>query len=211
MFFHFSKRRSFLGFTLVELIVTLGIFAIITTIVLTRYKDFNGGIVLTNLAYEVAITWRQAQIFGISVKDTGGSGSAQFRSRYGIHLGAPTSDSNSFHLFADTVTINQRYDSGEAFETFVLKNNNVVDDFCVLPTGTPPQVAECSKAGAIDAANITFQRPNPEARIGKCLSTTCLDSGYQSAWMDIKNKNTGTCKRAMITVAGQISVVACTP
>jgi prepilin-type N-terminal cleavage/methylation domain-containing protein len=48
------------GFTLVELMVTVGIFTIISGLLLARYSNFNQGIILTNLAYDIALTIRSA-------------------------------------------------------------------------------------------------------------------------------------------------------
>src|SRR3989338_7579467 len=65
--YHLQPNR---GFTLVELLVTLSLFVVLTTIVLFSQSKFNGSILLTNLAYDVAITVRQAQTYGVNVRET---------------------------------------------------------------------------------------------------------------------------------------------
>src|SRR3989338_6906440 len=71
------------GFTLVELLVTLSLFVVLTTIVLFSQQKFNGSILLTNLAYDVALTIRQAQTFGVNVRENvNASSGEEFKTPY---------------------------------------------------------------------------------------------------------------------------------
>ena len=70
----FRSRKTTTGFSLVELIVVMGIFTIMTSIVIFNYGRFSSNLIVTNLAYESALAVRQAQVYGISVKNTSGDG-----------------------------------------------------------------------------------------------------------------------------------------
>jgi prepilin-type N-terminal cleavage/methylation domain-containing protein len=134
------------GFTLVELMVSVGIFSLITTIAIFSNSRFNSTVVLTNLAYEVALSVRQAQFYGITVKR---SAAGAFDSGYGVHFDAATPD--TYILFEDKVPQNHRYDNGEAVETYTLKKGNGIGKICVD--------SNCANS----SVDITFIRPNPDA------------------------------------------------
>jgi type II secretory pathway pseudopilin PulG len=63
-----ASKSYFAGFTLVELIITIAIFVFMTALVMARYNDYYSGTIFKNLAYDIAITIREAQSYGISVK-----------------------------------------------------------------------------------------------------------------------------------------------
>jgi prepilin-type N-terminal cleavage/methylation domain-containing protein len=54
------------GFSAVELIVVIGIFALMTTISIFDYNGYITKIETTDLAQDIALTVRQAQVYGIS-------------------------------------------------------------------------------------------------------------------------------------------------
>ncbi|OHB24234.1 MAG: hypothetical protein A2542_02515 [Parcubacteria group bacterium RIFOXYD2_FULL_52_8] len=70
MCFHTKKSRlqAASGFTVIELVVTLAIFVVMTTIVLANYPKFNDKIGLEVLAQNIALSIREAQVYGISVR-----------------------------------------------------------------------------------------------------------------------------------------------
>ena len=86
-----NHKIKITGFTIVELIVTTGIFALITSMMLIRDAKFNSTVKLNNLTYEVALAVRQAQIFGTGVKEYG---SGDFNVGYGVHF--DTANNKSF-------------------------------------------------------------------------------------------------------------------
>lgn len=135
------------------MLVVVGIFAIITAIVLVKNSQFSNVVLLRNLAYDVALSIRQAQVFGLSVRATPESG--VFTAGYGVHFDAdaPT----TYALFADTNS-NSRYDSGidEVVETFTIARGNMIDRLC----GVSSSGVETCGAPTLD---VVFLRPDPEA------------------------------------------------
>ena len=101
------------GFTLVELMVVVSIFAIVTSISIYNYSNFNSSLSIQNLADDIALTVRRAQSFAIGVRGYGGS----FNEGYGIHFSSNpnTKDyegsNTSFVLFSDMgINQNKKYD-----------------------------------------------------------------------------------------------------
>jgi prepilin-type N-terminal cleavage/methylation domain-containing protein len=163
------KKQKQQGFTLVELLVTISIFVILTGIVLFNQTKFNSSILLTNLAYDTALTIRQAQSYGINVKEFNSDGNGEFLP-YGVHF---EKDEKSFILFSDID--NADNDTDGFFEgnisscdkadgcvtRYSIKRGNYIKDICAeaVAEGT----FDCSNSK--DELDIVFVRPNPDAQI----------------------------------------------
>src|ERR1700722_20139604 len=92
-----STQKS--GFTLIELLVVITIMTIITSIAVFSNAQFNSSIVLSNLAYEIALSVREAQDYGISVHSSlssspacsaGEGGESCFNNVYGVDFNTNT-------------------------------------------------------------------------------------------------------------------------
>jgi prepilin-type N-terminal cleavage/methylation domain-containing protein len=60
------------GFTLIEFVVIISIFAIMAGVALVNFSGFRSNVGLNNLAHDIALTIRQAQVFGWSTKTQNG-------------------------------------------------------------------------------------------------------------------------------------------
>lgn len=134
------------GFTIIELMVTVGIFAIITSILLVRNSKFDDETLLQAASYEVALSVRQAQNYGINVQGQGGS----FDKPYGIYFETGTM---SYMLFSDTDD-DGYYSEGEELDTFTLGRGFAVSRVCSLSG---------NNCDDISAVSVVFRRPEPEA------------------------------------------------
>lgn len=187
------KNLKFNGFTLVELLVSVAIFVTITTVVLVRHSQFSGTILVENLAYDIALSVRKAQVFGLSIKES----STGFNAGYGVHFDEDSN--NSYIFFVDKPELvtgvgNQKYDgSSEKIETLTLKGGNTISKFCALSGETQ----KCSPS--ITYLDIIFERPNPEAIIKSNNDT------YSSAKITISSPQ-GMQWNIEVTETGQISV-----
>ncbi|MBI3632994.1 MAG: hypothetical protein HY226_01750 [Candidatus Vogelbacteria bacterium] len=85
--------------------VSISIFMVITSITIFNYPKFSNKLSLDLLAEDMALSFRQAQIFGSSVLGArGASGGGKSFSAYGIHLENPENSRTSeydYLLFAD--------------------------------------------------------------------------------------------------------------
>jgi prepilin-type N-terminal cleavage/methylation domain-containing protein len=187
------------GFTIIELIISVSIFAFMTAFLVSKYGTFNQSVLLTNLAYDVALTIRNAQTYGLNVKskptDTEGF-SSNYALAYGVHFdtrNAQPTPNNQMIFFAD-VNGNQKYTSADPFSEvlakYTFKNGAIVSNICA---GT--DALACS---SVDNIDITFLRPNPDAIFPdpavKYVEITLLDPS-------------GATKKVVVRKTGQIAVL----
>ena len=196
------------GFTLIELLVTIVIFVILTGVVLFNQNGFNNTVLINNLAYDIALTIRQAQNYGVDVNE---SQVNTFNAPYGVVFN--TGNNKNFILFADTGT------SGG-----VDTNGNPVPDYkytgsgsCLASDPSDPECIQkynissgsyiksiCTKKNGsactlTNSLTILFQRPNPDALIySDTGSADFADITVASA--------SGVIKDIIITGVGQIYV-----
>ncbi len=204
------------GFTLVELIVTVSIFVFMTALVVSRYGAFNQGTLMTNLAYDMALTIRTAQSFGVSVKgseDTVGHGFVQtFSNPYAVHFDLTTSVPALFWTYLDIGgTASGKPDGlyeegvGETkYATYSIKQGAKITGLCV---GTGGQ--SCS-SGNLTALDLSFRRPDPAAIIcptgGGVPSCTNGVSTYNYAMITLQSGDGSSSRTVVVRGNGQISV-----
>lgn len=210
------------GFTLVEMMVVLAIIVIITTMALLGQSSFNRSMVLTDTAYTIAFSVREAQSLGISSRAFAGTQDAG----YGLQFTnlSPT----TYKLFADTyptapgdtqyTTIcpghpnvpatNPEAKPGDCIQTlesevvrtYSLNNGFTISRFCGRQTNG---VELCN--GSLDSLNIMYLRPNTQSVITGVngnIRTTLQDATIRITSPD------GTAERCVyVSKVGQVSVV----
>lgn len=153
--------RSSRGFTLIELLVVCAIVVIISSLILVDNNKFGGEVTLENLAYDIALTIRQAQVYGIAVANVGNN--SNFSSGYGVVFSANYASLNppQYYLFADLQNngiYNPSYTPSEEVQEEDLQQGYQVSQLCVISESnttlcTPSEV------------DILFKRPEPVAYI----------------------------------------------
>ena len=217
MFHKFFKQKNNLpskflkGFTLVELIVVIAIFAIISSVTLFNYGNFSSNLIVTNLAYQAALEVRQAQVYGISVKQVkGGTGlPADFNAAYGVWFdGTSQSSLQGFTLFSDR-NGNFIYDGTlENEESIQLPNSSFIKRFCIR-SGSLGWL--CSDVGGIKFMSISFKRPNPDSKIYGFYDLGGVNPVIIGTDAEIQfTTNRGDkISRMKVTSTGQISIDSC--
>lgn len=160
-----SHRASARGFTLIELLVVTGIIVVITGVVLANNSRFGGVVTLENLTYDVALTIRQAQVYGISVARFGTN---TFTAGYGVDFNL--SSPGTYAMFADAISANGLYDCPspgtsdcELVQSVTLNQGYRISDLCVTSSsGTETCYSTSSSPSHID---VLFKRPEPDAWI----------------------------------------------
>lgn len=189
-----SRKKHQKGFSLVELVASVAIFLVITTIILVKHSDFSGTLLVENLAYDIALSVRKAQVFGLSVREFT-AGSNEFNVGYGVHFDSVSN--NTYIFFADR-NRNEKYDdSSEIIETFTLRKGNVISEFC----GTLASGAEKCSPSDISYLDIVFERPNPDA----IIKSSVPSDTYTSAKVTVSSPQ-GTQWNINTVITGQISV-----
>lgn len=126
------------------MLFVIGIFGILTAIVVFNYGNFNNNVIMTNLAYEVALEIRQAQVYSLGVRSAGATPGASsdvrdaFDTRYGVYfdLGQEAGPTN-FVSFADF------WPSAAPFD---FEDNTIPvagDDKCTNSNSTTCSVSSC--------------------------------------------------------------------
>lgn len=167
------------------------------------YTDFNSDILLTNLAYEIALSVRQAQFYGITVKQSSVAGS--FDSGYGVHF---ESNATSYTLFEDGKgggNLDHEYEVGgggdEAIETYSIQKGNFISKLCTKGSGS----FDCT----LTSLDLSFVRPNPETYVafGKNGNPAALDLDKTVSIICVASPR-GAPRKITVESTGQISVSA---
>lgn len=174
-----SQKRSFTnaGFTLVELIVTLGIFSMMTSVVLAQYHSFSINADFSNSGEDILLAMREAQTYGAvgnkAVVECGVPASI-FNCVYGVHFDA---SQKSYTIFIDN---NGSYGEGES-------------------VGAPTilKVSKMILSSGGETLDVTFKRPNVDA---------IISGGSDSATITLTSMDGSKTLAVSVSKTGQMSV-----
>lgn len=207
---HKELLKSGKGFSLIEMLVVFAIIVSIMSVVFTNQGSFNKSYVLANTAYDVALSLRNAETFGIGSRALGTSVNAG----YGLHF--DSSDSSAFRLFADTAPAascstpnckpgNYVYTVGSdsLVRTYALGNNITITDFCAYATSWSCTYAHDGASGGLTSLDIVFARPNPNPFMSE-------NGAYSQAFPVTDaclrlSSAQGTARYVSVSLAGEIS------
>ena len=197
------------GFTIVELLVSSGIIVLILGVVMAGYPKFKTRSSLSAVARETALFVREAQVYGLAVKEFH-QGDDVFPP-YGVHISKDKP--KEIILFGDLDEGRSGvYDShdgcgGEKTECrkrFNFAGPEYIAKMCVNQGGGTAMGDEDSEENCdIPELNISFHRPEPEA----VIIVDDIGYRYNSARLFIKSsKDTGSTRIVRVWITGQISV-----
>lgn len=194
------------GFTLLELLVTTSIFLIITSVVVAGYPKFRSQISVGKVAREMAIATRQAQAFGLAVRELGGAAP----SAYGVYFSA--SERREMIVFADKSGGRRDiYDPGdgcgadnsECVERFLMKGVSI-RDLCASPGGLDGDEECLGDDPPLERIDISFRRADPDSRIYRDANN---NTAYAAAYIHLQSDRYPERRKVMrVWVTGQISV-----
>lgn len=179
--YHLSAKPCQMGFTMVEMMVVLTIFTIMTGVVMANLPLFRDRSALGLVAEEVALTIRQSQVYGGATK----SFSSGFPS-FGTYFDGGVS--NSFIVFGDSKTTGalNKYDTSPACgaaNTECLEQFNLTGVKIIGLYGCSPNCSLLTSPNNV--FSVLFVRPEPEAKFfdsnGVSLATwSCAKVRLQS-------------------------------
>ena len=190
------------GFSLIELMVAVGILTLINIMIFASYPEFSQKMALKRTSEEVALIARQAQAYALGIKRPV-SGEEDY---YGFGIHFDKSDSKSLILFADSNS-DKTYDkkdgcggsSTECFQEFKISTGDYVSELQACDS------VPCQSAGS-GGLDIVYPRATSMASISAdkivCDSCSYAKVTIQSPRGD-KEKNK---KYINIWRSGQISV-----
>jgi prepilin-type N-terminal cleavage/methylation domain-containing protein len=201
------------GFTLVELMVVISIFVLMTTVTIFDYGSFRSNVSLQNLTDDIALSIRKAQGFAIGARAV--SGTTTFDNSYGMHFStstvaaSPLNGSNKSFLMYYSNGVDKKYDYNsdptcgtslnECLELFKITTADIISDIKV-------------DGVSYNSIDIAFKRPDSQAffcaRNG--LTSSCDKTSISKVDITISNGQTDVTrlKTRIISIqnTGQISI-----
>lgn len=180
-----KKSRSHShGFGLVELLVSMSIVTIVTSIVIARHNSFNGAVLLRNQAYEIAFVIRQAQQLAVSGQ-TDPLTAIEQRQRYGVYISPQNGSNQVIVLYKDNAPYTNGYNSAQ---DELVRTVRLDSRFRIASINGP------------GAASVVFQRPLFDALVYP-------DSFIFPIAIEIRPVAGGSAVRTIVvTASGQITV-----
>jgi prepilin-type N-terminal cleavage/methylation domain-containing protein len=163
------QRHSSRGMTYIELIVVLSIFAVMTSMVLFNYSNFQANIDIKNLASDIALEIVQAQKQSLSgllpplaqQQTLLNNNILSWKPSYGVYFNSSSSSNKSFIYFAD------------------LYNNNMLDDLT------------CTISGSDCLNQITITRGNDISGLSVFYSDGTSNTNLTSLTITFARPNSG--------------------
>ncbi len=177
------------GFTIFEVVVVIGIMVIISSVILTTYPNFNDRVSTRRAAEEIASSVRQAQAYGLGVKESG-TGSADFPG-YGLYF--QSASPFTYIFFADKIRDLQYAGDSEKISEITIQGKASIVDLCANQKQAVVGPCGLSELRAI------FLRPQPQVN----LKSGSLS--YSDVEIKIKGPR-GTQKTIIFWLSGQVSI-----
>lgn len=195
------KKNDTLGFTLMELIITIAIMTIISGVVFFSFPRFNQTVLLNRAARELTLALREAQSRATAVAQRPDAESgAEFPKNYGIRV---EQDSEVFFLFSDED------------EDRLLDMSSDCNEECVkryeftygvrIKNIQLPESVSLSDDGQL---NILFYRPDPTMKISGCVgeSNLCNTIGPYKISIYRAGQDENDTRTIQVWTTGQISI-----
>jgi len=199
--------------------VVFAIIISITSVVLTSQNSFNKTLILANTAYDVALSIRSAETYGL-----GGRAIGTLPTGYGVHFDSGTK--SSYLLFADTVPAasagsachfpgntsgNLDAQPGDCVytssgpsgadvlvTTYTLGNGITINDLCTYAGSTKT----CTNNSLI-SLDVVFTRPNADALMS---SNGAYASSITKSCIELASQ--GGSRSVIVSASGQVFVSA---
>jgi hypothetical protein len=195
---------------------------VVTSAVLFKQTKFSSDILITNMAYEVALTIKDAAVAGLSSR---ASSTILFKNGYGVHFepapggGSPSSFIEFFDVSPDVGLTQPVEDDQNGLDHFYsvldVASRDKVDKVISLTQGQTIK-QYCAKrasnlwncgpsAGYV--LNIVYVRPNPDAHITMGTIGSGWDrETYSEAKIVVQSGLGDKCRTVSVTISGQVSV-----
>lgn len=174
---NFIKNKN-AGLTLVELMVVISIFMVITGIAIFNYKNFDSSVSLQNLTDDIALAIRKAQSFAIGARGVDSGVTIDFNKSYGVHFtanpspnGSLSGSDKSFLMFSVGSNEAKKYVDNSSLNSVCGTDNNCVELFTILTVDKIKEIRAyvgdelISSNNPTSSIDIIFTRPEPRASL----------------------------------------------
>ena len=182
----------------------LAIMTILTTVFLLQQKKFDSSTLLRSLAYSIALSVNQTQVYGTSVRQFNNS----FTYSYGLYF---NTDANHYWLFADVNgdKIYETTPTDETVQKFTIAQGYVILRFCGIWSDGTDQSCTTNSVGSgttINSLTIYFKRPDPDAQFSATNSSN-VNNGetYCAVYVQVQSGSSDI-RTVKVTTTGQIFV-----
>ncbi len=214
-----KKQKASSGFTLLEVVFVIAIFAIMASIVLFRFNDFGSRTEFDNLAQDIALHIVEAQKSAISGLTSSSllGGTEELAPSYGVYFSniADASLNRQFTYFSDN-DHSKYYDAtpdcgaigDECISVTSITSGDSIDKLCYK---TSSGLFDCIPAPG-GTAHVTFTRPWPTATMNLCsdvLLTSCTPdlASVQTLYVElISGVDPSLQKTIVVTALGEVHV-----
>jgi prepilin-type N-terminal cleavage/methylation domain-containing protein len=210
------------GFTLVELLVSVTIIALITAITVFNQNDYSDRLALTQAASDIELQIREMQQYGVSVREYSPNTNL-FNYAYGVifntNSGVGSLGTTNSWSFVD-VNQNGKYNAtngwsicspgggtSECISTTTLKYGVTIFDLCIINSSNGQNCKSQGGSGTPTRIDITFLRPNANAIMYFTNSSNVNISspGYKGAKIQLRSPR-GKTINIWVYTTGQVSV-----
>ncbi len=192
----FASPTKTAGFTLVELLISVAIIGVISSIVLVKYSSFDSTVILKGYAYEIALGLRETQIKAVSVVRNNDGFDYPYGMTFsvGASTNDPVPDSKKYMAFVfGSASVYPHYDHAEAtpvadvLQTFDIPRSMFVSEICV----TAGASERCSSDGSnpVTRLDISFRRPEYKALFFATRDSGDLSTTISSAKIKVSSTN----------------------
>ncbi len=193
------KKKGVLGgFTVLEMIIVMAIMITIVSLVLANYSGFNERLGVRQAAEEIASSGRQAQAYGLGVREFCKGGSCDFPG-YGLHFlrfASAGVSATSYIFFADNKIKNLQYDApDEKINDVLIQRSAYISDICANQKQNP-----AGPCGLL-TLDVVYLRPAPSVN----LRSASFAGEIKDAEIEISGFR-GTKKTIIFWLSGQISI-----
>jgi prepilin-type N-terminal cleavage/methylation domain-containing protein len=203
-----NMHRVGRAFTIVELLVSIAIIAVISAISFWNSRAFSDSVAVTSVAEDVSLAIRDAQNYGSSVRESS-VGSNTFNLGYGIDFDVnhPTFivvfvDKNSNHVYDDDNGIPCDNSPGdECVEKIFLRDQVTMTSACIVNSSN----SVICPAGW-NSVQVSFLRPILDATINAVNGTSVVAGGPYAGSVMTFSSPLGKIKTIHINATGQVSV-----
>lgn len=197
MHHNISHKQSERGFGLVELLVSISIVVLVTSIIMVKHTSYNAAVLLRSQAYSIALEAREVQLAAVSAVGTAGT----YRNVFGLHF--DTSTDAFYRIFKDSATSsNFYYNTGEELGARGnLDPRFQIDEIRLIGSGATTTRPNLS---------VIFERPNFDARF-YTAGNTPVASSVSAVQIVVRLRGTtgsgvGDIRIVEISRTGQITV-----